>query len=102
MVIDTAPVLAASETFAFSSLADATMVCVMRDASRQDHLKRCLNRLEASGVERRWYRLQWCLYRTVLLPLRRLPLYLSSVDEVIRLCSRIFFFHSNGTQSPPA
>ncbi len=49
VVVDTAPVLAASETLAFSSLADATMVCVMRDTSRQDHLRRCLNRLEAAG-----------------------------------------------------
>lgn len=51
IVIDTAPVLAASETLSFSSAADGTLLCTMRDVSRQDHLQRCLKRLELSGTK---------------------------------------------------
>ena len=47
VIFDTAPVLAAGETLRFASVADATIVCVLRDVSRQDHLSRCLKRLNA-------------------------------------------------------
>jgi capsular exopolysaccharide synthesis family protein len=51
IIIDTAPVLAASETLAFASAADGTLLCTMRDVSRQDHLQRCVRRLEVSGAK---------------------------------------------------
>lgn len=51
IVIDTAPVLAASETLAFATAADGTLLCTMRDVSRQDHLQRCVRRLELSGAK---------------------------------------------------
>jgi succinoglycan biosynthesis transport protein ExoP len=51
IIIDTAPVLAASETLAFAAAADGTLLCTMRDVSRQDHLQRCVRRLEVSGAK---------------------------------------------------
>lgn len=51
IIIDTAPVLAASETMLFASAADGTLLCTMRDVSRQDHLQRCIRRLEVSGAK---------------------------------------------------
>jgi len=50
IVFDTAPVLAASETLSFAAAADGTLLCTMRDVSRQAHLQRCVRRLEASGA----------------------------------------------------
>ena len=51
VIIDTAPVLAAGETLCLAAAADVTMVCVMRDVSRHDNIKRCMNRLEAAGAK---------------------------------------------------
>ncbi|QDV26808.1 polysaccharide biosynthesis tyrosine autokinase [Aureliella helgolandensis] len=50
IVVDTAPVLPASETLAATSACDATLLCAMRDISRTDHVKRTQNRLLASGT----------------------------------------------------
>jgi capsular exopolysaccharide synthesis family protein len=51
VIIDTAPVLAASETLSFASIADGVLLCTLRDVSRQDHVQRCLKRLELSGAK---------------------------------------------------
>jgi capsular exopolysaccharide synthesis family protein len=51
IIIDTAPVLAASETLSFAAGADGTLLCTMRDVTRQDHLQRCLKRLDLSGAK---------------------------------------------------
>ncbi len=51
VIIDTAPVLAAGETLCLAAAADATLVCVMRDVSRHDNIKRCMHRLEAAGAK---------------------------------------------------
>ena len=49
IVIDTSPVLAASETLVLTSASDASLVCVMRDVSRIDQLKKTYGRLIAAG-----------------------------------------------------
>lgn len=51
IIIDTAPVLAASETMQFAAAADGTLLCTMRDLSRQDQIQRCIRRLEFSGAK---------------------------------------------------
>ncbi len=50
VVVDTAPVLAASESLAVAASVDATLVCVMRDVSRMDSVSRSMRRLEAAGA----------------------------------------------------
>ena len=50
VVIDTAPVLSAGESLAIAAAVDATLLCVMRDFSRIDHVARTTRRLEAAGV----------------------------------------------------
>ncbi len=49
VLIDTPPVLSASEALVMTKTADASLVCVMRDVSRVDQLRRILDRLEAAG-----------------------------------------------------
>jgi len=49
VVIDTAPVLAAGETLAIASEADATLLCAMRDVTRGESILRSTRRLEAAG-----------------------------------------------------
>jgi len=49
VLIDTPPVLSASEALVFAKAADASLVCVMRGVSRVDQLHRILDRLEAAG-----------------------------------------------------
>ena len=49
IVIDTSPVLAASETLVLTAASDASLVCVMRDVSRIDQLKKTYGRLIAAG-----------------------------------------------------
>lgn len=49
ILIDTPPVLSASEALVLTKAADASLVCVMRDVSRIDQLRRILDRLEAAG-----------------------------------------------------
>ncbi len=51
VLIDTPPVLSASEALVLVKAADASLVCVMRDVSRVDQLRRILNRLEAAGSQ---------------------------------------------------
>ncbi|MCY3010377.1 MAG: AAA family ATPase [Planctomycetota bacterium] len=51
IIIDTAPVLAASETLSFAAGADVTLLCTMRDVTREDNLKLCLRRLDLSGAK---------------------------------------------------
>lgn len=50
VVIDTPPVLAASEAMVMACAADGTLVCAMRDVSRESHVKLTLERLQAVGA----------------------------------------------------
>jgi len=50
VVIDTPPVLAASESLAISKECDHTLMCVLRDVSRADSVKRAYERLIAADV----------------------------------------------------
>lgn len=52
VVFDTAPVLAASESMILSNTADATLLCVMCEVSRQDQVRRAYKRLQLSGSRR--------------------------------------------------
>jgi capsular exopolysaccharide synthesis family protein len=49
VIIDTPPVLAASETLVLAKAADASLICVMRDVSRADQVRRASERLLAAG-----------------------------------------------------
>jgi capsular exopolysaccharide synthesis family protein len=49
VIIDTPPVLAASESLVLAQAADATLLCVMRDVSRADQVRLAAARLERSG-----------------------------------------------------
>jgi capsular exopolysaccharide synthesis family protein len=49
VLIDTPPVLSASEALVLAKSADATLVCAMRDVSRMDQIRRILDRLAAAG-----------------------------------------------------
>ena len=49
VVIDTPPVLAASEALVLAKAADATLICVMRDVSRADQVRKASERLLAAG-----------------------------------------------------
>jgi tyrosine-protein kinase Etk/Wzc len=49
VVIDTPPVLAASEALVLTNAADATLVCMMRDVSRLDQVRKTVERLAAAG-----------------------------------------------------
>jgi len=49
VVIDTPPVLAASEAMVLTKAADATLVCMMRDVSRLDQVRKTIERLAATG-----------------------------------------------------
>ncbi len=49
VMIDTPPVLAASEALVLAKAADATLVCVMRDVSRMDQVRKTIERLAAAG-----------------------------------------------------
>jgi tyrosine-protein kinase Etk/Wzc len=50
IVIDTAPILPAAESLTVTTVADATLLCAMRDVSRSDHVRRTQRRLEAAGA----------------------------------------------------
>ncbi len=50
ILIDTPPVLAASEALILAKAADATLICAMRDLSRIDEVKKAYNRLNAIGA----------------------------------------------------
>lgn len=49
VIVDTPPVLAASESLILASMADATLVCVLRDVSRIDQIKKAYHRLLTAG-----------------------------------------------------
>jgi capsular exopolysaccharide synthesis family protein len=49
VIIDTPPVLAASEALMLASLADASLVCTLRDVSRVDKVRKAYSRLQAAG-----------------------------------------------------
>jgi capsular exopolysaccharide synthesis family protein len=49
VLIDTPPVLAASESLMLATMADATLVCVLRDVSRIDQIKKAYKRLSLAG-----------------------------------------------------
>ena len=49
VIIDTPPVLAASEALVLAKDADAILVCVMRDVSRADQVRKATNLLTAAG-----------------------------------------------------
>ena len=50
VVIDTPPVLSASEAIVLAKASDTCLVCVMRDVSRMDQVRKTCDRLSASGV----------------------------------------------------
>jgi capsular exopolysaccharide synthesis family protein len=50
VVIDTPPILAASESMVMARAADATLICAMRDVSREDHVRLTYQRLLAVGA----------------------------------------------------
>ena len=49
IIIDTPPVLAASESLVLATMADASLVCVLRDVSRIDQIKKAYQRLTIAG-----------------------------------------------------
>lgn len=49
VVIDTPPVLAASETLVLAKAADASLICAMQDVSRIDQVRAACERLTAAG-----------------------------------------------------
>jgi len=49
VLIDTPPVLAASEALVLTKAADASLVCVMHDVSRVDQIRKIVDRLAAAG-----------------------------------------------------
>ena len=51
VVIDTPPVLAASESLVVARAADGTIVCAMRDFSRETHVQLAQSRLSATGAD---------------------------------------------------
>jgi polysaccharide biosynthesis transport protein len=50
IVIDTPPVLPASEALVLARAADATLICAMRDTSRIDQVRKTYDRLLAAGA----------------------------------------------------
>ncbi len=51
IVIDTPPVLPASEALLFAKVADAVLICALRDKSRIEQLVQAYHRLDASGAK---------------------------------------------------
>ncbi len=49
VIIDTPPVLAASESLMLAKMAEASLVCVLRDVSRIDQVKKAYQRLQIAG-----------------------------------------------------
>ena len=49
MIVDTPPVLAASEALVLAKAADAALICTMRDRSRTEQVLMVHNRLKAVG-----------------------------------------------------
>ena len=51
IVIDSPPVLAASESLVLCKVADASLVCAMRNVSRLDQVHMVCSRLQAAGAK---------------------------------------------------
>ncbi|MBN1910414.1 MAG: polysaccharide biosynthesis tyrosine autokinase [Pirellulales bacterium] len=51
VIIDTPPILAASEALVLAKAADAALVCAMRDVSRIDQIRRTEQRLASAGTK---------------------------------------------------
>jgi Mrp family chromosome partitioning ATPase len=51
IVVDTPPVLPASEALLFAKVADAVLMCALRDKSRIEQLVQAYQRLESSGCK---------------------------------------------------
>ena len=51
VVIDTPPVLAASEALVIAKSSDRTIVCAMRDFSRESHVRMAHERLRSTGAD---------------------------------------------------
>jgi succinoglycan biosynthesis transport protein ExoP len=51
IIIDTPPVLSASEALVIASISDSAIVCVRRDYSRLDQVAETVSRLQAAGVK---------------------------------------------------
>ena len=58
VIIDTPPVLAASEALVLAKGADATLLCVMRDVSRTDQVRKAAERLADCRRASRGHRAQ--------------------------------------------
>jgi capsular exopolysaccharide synthesis family protein len=50
IIIDTSPILSASESLVLAKAADAALLCVMRDASRIDQVRQAYERLASTGA----------------------------------------------------
>jgi Mrp family chromosome partitioning ATPase len=50
IIIDTPPVLPAAEAIVLAKASDACLLCVMRDVSRIDQVKKAYDRLTAAGA----------------------------------------------------
>jgi capsular exopolysaccharide synthesis family protein len=50
VIIDTPPILAASESMVMARAADATLICAMRDVSREGHVRLTYQRLLSVGA----------------------------------------------------
>jgi len=50
VILDTPPILAASESLVFAKRADAVLICAMRDVSRLDQVSRAYGRLTGAGI----------------------------------------------------
>ncbi|MBN2021548.1 MAG: polysaccharide biosynthesis tyrosine autokinase [Pirellulales bacterium] len=50
VIVDTPPILAASEALVLAKAADAAIICAMRDVSRVDQIRRTESRLTAAGT----------------------------------------------------
>jgi len=50
IIIDTPPILAASEALLIANVADAAIICVRRDFSRVDQVTDAFSRLQSAGV----------------------------------------------------
>jgi Mrp family chromosome partitioning ATPase len=51
IVIDTPPVLAASESLVVAKNADGTLLCAMRDFSRENHVRLAHTKLVTTGAD---------------------------------------------------
>jgi tyrosine-protein kinase Etk/Wzc len=51
VIVDTPPILAASEAMVMARDADGTLICAMRDVSRESHIKLAYQRLLSVGAK---------------------------------------------------